>query len=124
MVCRHEHPQLPLDDFVEEAVGGQTLAHGVGEARQFDPAHAHHADTAQLHVADKAENYRALSQRGEGLANWIGLLVVVQNIFTSLFNSHIFDFHEGWMYVIGVGVAGGLVLKMRGTAGAPAAAGS
>ena len=27
--------------------------------------------------------------RGDGLANWIGLLVVVQNIFTSLFNSHI-----------------------------------
>jgi O-antigen ligase len=49
--------------------------------------------------------------RGEGLANWIGLLVVVQNIFTSLFNSHIFDFHEGWMYVLGVGVAGGMVLK-------------
>ena len=51
--------------------------------------------------------------RGDGLANWIGLLVVVQNIFTSLFNSHIFDFHEGWMYVLGVGVAGGLVLKAR-----------
>jgi O-antigen ligase len=49
--------------------------------------------------------------RGEGLATWIGLLVVVQNIFTSLFNSHIFDFHEGWMYVLGVGVAGGMVLK-------------
>ncbi|MGB6252792.1 MAG: O-antigen ligase family protein, partial [Bradyrhizobium sp.] len=43
--------------------------------------------------------------RGEGLFNWIGLLVVVQNIFTSLFNSHLFDFHEGWMYVLGVGVA-------------------
>jgi O-antigen ligase len=52
--------------------------------------------------------------RGEGLYNWIGLLVVVQNIFTSLFNSHIFDFHEGWMYVIGVGVAGGLVAKTHG----------
>ena len=51
--------------------------------------------------------------RGEGLANWVGLLVVVQNIFTSLFNSHIFDFHEGWMYVLGVGVAGGMVLKAR-----------
>ena len=49
--------------------------------------------------------------RGDGLASWIGLLVVVQNIFTSLFNSHIFDFHEGWMYVLGVGVAGGMVLK-------------
>jgi len=53
--------------------------------------------------------------RGEGLANWIGLLTVVQNILTSLFNSHIFDFHEGWMYVIGVGVAGGMVLRARST---------
>ena len=51
--------------------------------------------------------------RGEGLANWIGLLVVVQNIFTSLFNSHLFDFHEGWMYVLGVGVAGGMTLRAR-----------
>jgi O-antigen ligase len=48
--------------------------------------------------------------RGEGLIPWIGLMVVAQNIFTSLFNSHIFDFHEGWMYVIGVGVAGGTLL--------------
>jgi O-antigen ligase len=51
--------------------------------------------------------------RGEDLAAWIGLLVVVQNVFTSLFNSHIFDFHEGWMYVLGVGVAGGMVLKAQ-----------
>lgn len=51
--------------------------------------------------------------RGEGLVAWIGLLVVVQNIFTSLFNSHIFDFHEGWMYVLGVGVAGGMILAAR-----------
>jgi O-antigen ligase len=51
--------------------------------------------------------------RGEGLANWIGLLVVVQNIFTSLFNSHLFNFFEGWLYVLGVGVAGGMVLAQR-----------
>jgi O-antigen ligase len=51
--------------------------------------------------------------RGEGLVAWIGLLVVVQNIFTSLFNSHLFDFHEGWMYVLGVGVAGGMTLAAR-----------
>lgn len=52
--------------------------------------------------------------RGDGLANWMGLLVVVQNIFTSLFNSHLFDFHEGWMYVLGVGITGGMVLRARG----------
>ena len=51
--------------------------------------------------------------RGDGLEAWIGLLVVVQNIFTSLFNSHLFDFHEGWMYVLGVGVAGGMLLRRR-----------
>ena len=51
--------------------------------------------------------------RGEGLVAWIGLLVVVQNIFSSLFNSHIFDFHEGWMYVLGVGVAGGMIIAAR-----------
>jgi O-antigen ligase len=48
--------------------------------------------------------------RGDDLVSWIGLLVVVQNVFTSLFNSHIFDFHEGWMYVLGVGIAGGMTL--------------
>jgi O-antigen ligase len=57
--------------------------------------------------------------RGAGLVNWIGLLVVVQNIFTSLFNSHLFDFHEGWMYVLGVGVAGGIALR-RNPAETPA----
>jgi O-antigen ligase len=51
--------------------------------------------------------------RRDGLAAWIGLLVVVQNIFTSLFNSHLFDFNEGWMYVLGVGVAGGMLLTKR-----------
>jgi hypothetical protein len=60
--------------------------------------------------------------RGDGLASWIGLLVVVQNIFTSLFNSHIFDFHEGWMYVLGVGIAGGMTLAagQRNAGGEPA----
>ncbi|MBR0694943.1 O-antigen ligase [Bradyrhizobium lablabi] len=59
--------------------------------------------------------------RGDGLVNWIGLLVVVQNIFTSLFNSHIFDFHEGWMYVLGVGVAGGMTLNAAAAGVEPAA---
>jgi O-antigen ligase len=55
--------------------------------------------------------------RGEGLVAWIGLMVVLQNVFSSLFNSHLFDFHEGWMYVIGVGVAGGMVLRAGEDAG-------
>jgi O-antigen ligase len=51
--------------------------------------------------------------RGEGFVAWIGLLVVVQNILTSLFNSHLFDFHEGWMYVLGVGIAGGMTIASK-----------
>jgi O-antigen ligase len=51
--------------------------------------------------------------RGEGLIAWTGLMVVLQNILSSLFNSHLFDFHEGWMYVLGVGVAGGMVLRAK-----------
>ena len=44
---------------------------------------------------------------------WIGLVVVVQNFVSSLVNSHLFDFHEGWIYVLGVGVAGGAVAAAR-----------
>lgn len=50
---------------------------------------------------------------GERLAAWVGLVVVVQNIVGSLFNSHLFDFTQGWTYVVGVGVAGGMVLQGR-----------
>jgi len=53
--------------------------------------------------------------RGEGLASWIGLLVVVQNMLTSLLNTHLFDFTPGWIYVLGVGVAGGMVLAAKRT---------
>ena len=44
-------------------------------------------------------------------AAWVGLVVVIQNIVGSLFNSHLFDFTHGWGYVIGVGVAGGTALR-------------
>ena len=33
--------------------------------------------------------------RGNDLAAWIGLVVVVQNLVSSLFNSHLFDFTKG-----------------------------
>jgi hypothetical protein len=45
--------------------------------------------------------------RGEGLAVWAGL-VVAGTEFRQILNSHLFDFHEGWIYVLGVGVAGGM----------------
>ena len=55
--------------------------------------------------------------RGNGFAAWVGLLAVVQNIIGSLFNSHLFDFVPGWIYVMSVGVAGGMVLQVNNKSG-------
>jgi O-antigen ligase len=55
--------------------------------------------------------------RGEGLAAWIGLVVVTQNVVGSLFNSHLFDFLQGWTYVVGIGVTGGMVLRVQDAIG-------
>jgi O-antigen ligase len=49
--------------------------------------------------------------RGEGLVAWAGLLVVTENVLSSLFNSHLFDFTQGWGYALGVGVAAGAMLR-------------
>jgi len=47
------------------------------------------------------------------LAAWFGLIVVASNIVSSLFNSHLFDFTQGWFYVFGVGMLGGVVLGRK-----------
>jgi O-antigen ligase len=49
--------------------------------------------------------------RGAGAVSWIGLAAVVQNIVGSLFNSHLSDFSQGWIYVFAVGTLGGMVLR-------------
>jgi O-antigen ligase len=53
--------------------------------------------------------------RGEGLASWLGPVVVVENIVSSIAHSHLFDFANGWLYVFGVGVLGGMALRERAT---------
>jgi hypothetical protein len=50
---------------------------------------------------------------GSGLTAWIGIVVVTQNVVSSLVNSHLFDFTQSWLYVFGVGVAGGMALRER-----------
>ena len=42
---------------------------------------------------------------------WVGTVVVVENVLSSLVHTHLFDFFHGWLYVFGVGVAGGMVLR-------------
>jgi O-antigen ligase len=111
------------------------IGHGSGSTRHLFELASDHTDLASGQVIGNPHNQtlyvavqwgafgvvilytmwlsHLLLFRGDGLGNWLGLLVVVQNMFTSLLNSHIFDFHEGWMYVLGVGVAGGMALKAR-----------
>jgi O-antigen ligase len=50
---------------------------------------------------------------GGGLIAWFGLIIVTQNVVSCLFNSHLFDFTQGWLYVFGVGVTGGMALRRR-----------
>ena len=45
---------------------------------------------------------------------WYGLTIVVGNAVGSLFNSHLFDFTHGWLYVFGVGMLGGVTLGRHG----------
>ncbi len=51
--------------------------------------------------------------RGDGPAAWLGTAVVVENVVSSVAHSHLFDFNNGWLYVFGVGVLGGMVLRER-----------
>ncbi|MGV3632975.1 MAG: O-antigen ligase family protein [Pseudorhodoplanes sp.] len=58
----------------------------------------------------------ALFLRGTGLVAWLGLAIVAQNFVGCLFNNHLFDFTQGWIYVFGVGTAGGVLLaRSQGT---------
>lgn len=49
--------------------------------------------------------------RDRSLIAWLGLIIVLQNVVGSLFNSFLFDFSHGWLYVFGVGIAGGVTLR-------------
>jgi O-antigen ligase len=128
---RLEYWQKSLDFFVEAPV----IGHGTGATRGLFEQASVGETGAQAEVVANPHNQtlNAAVQwgvigvvvlyavwlvhlslfRGEGWVTWIGLLVVAQNILTSLFNSHLFDFVEGWIYVLGVGVAGGMTIRAR-----------
>jgi O-antigen ligase len=50
-----------------------------------------------------------------GWSAWVGTVVVVENAVSSIAHSHLFDFTHGWLYVFGVGVAGGMTLRRSST---------
>jgi O-antigen ligase len=47
---------------------------------------------------------------GTSLIAWIGTVVIVENVLSSTSSSHLFDFVHGWLYVLGVGIVGGMIL--------------
>ena len=99
----------------EKAAAGQTGAAGVAAANPHNQTLAVGIQLGVLGIAVLWAMWIAHLAlcRGKTLAAWIGLVVVAQNITGSLFNSHIFDFVQGWTYVIGLGVAGGMALSDR-----------
>jgi O-antigen ligase len=48
--------------------------------------------------------------RGTSLTAWVGTVVIVENVLSSMSSSHLFDFIHGWLYVLGVGIVGGMIL--------------
>jgi O-antigen ligase len=54
--------------------------------------------------------------RGNDLLSWVGSAVVLHNIGSGLFNSQLFEATLGWVYIFGVGVIGGMVLRARAAA--------
>ncbi|WP_315751530.1 MULTISPECIES: O-antigen ligase family protein [unclassified Bradyrhizobium] len=46
-------------------------------------------------------------------AAWVGMLATAQNIASSVFNSHLVDSYELWLYVLAVGIAGGAMMSRR-----------
>lgn len=48
--------------------------------------------------------------RGADIIAWIGTVIVVENIISCTVHSHLFDFANGWLYIFGVGVLGGMTL--------------
>jgi O-antigen ligase len=49
-----------------------------------------------------------------GPAGFFGLIAVTQNIIGSLFNSHLMDFTQSWIYVFAVGVFGAMQMSPSG----------
>jgi len=102
----------------EKAAAGQTGAAGVVAANPHNQTLAVGIQLGVLGIAVLWAMWIAhlMLCRGDSLATWIGLVIVAQNITGSLFNSHIFDFVQGWTYVVGFGVAGGMILRNRAIA--------
>jgi O-antigen ligase len=97
------------------AAGGKTGAAGVASVNPHDQILAIGIQLGIVGIAALIAMWVAhlMLFRGVGLTAWIGIVIVVQNVVSSLVNSHLFDFTQAWLYIFGVGVAGGMALRER-----------
>lgn len=108
------HGTGSIADLFRRSAAGQTGAAGVASV---NPHNQYFGVAIQLGllgmimlVAMYVTHY--LLFRAAGFTAWIGTIVVVQNVVSSLTSSHLFDFTHGWLYVFGVGVAGGMMRRV------------
>jgi len=118
------HGTGSITEQFERAAQGQT---GAGALGSTNPHNQTFAVGIQLGLLGMALLWAMwISQlvffRGSRPVVWIGLVVVMANIIGSLFNSFIFDFTEGWLYVLGVGVAVGTLQRPSHSAQGPGGA--
>jgi O-antigen ligase len=107
------HGTGSIADLFRRSVSGQTGAAGVAtvnpHSQIFGVAIQLGLVGAAVLVAMWTAHY--FLYRTPGWIAWVGTVVVVENVVSSLAHSHLFDFMHGWLYVFGVGVSGGLVLR-------------
>jgi O-antigen ligase len=123
---------------IEIAAQAPIVGHGIGSIRSLYQSYgASHADRTIEHASNPHNQtlavaiqlglvgtlvlyamwlFHFLLFRGGSLAAWFGMVLVVQNFVSSLANTHLFDFTQGWTYAVLVGVAGGTVLRQAAAA--------
>jgi hypothetical protein len=116
------HGTGSIPEQFRQAATGQTGVQSVGSDNPHNQIFAVAIQLGLVGAAVLAAMWIAhvMLFRGGGIIAWIGTIVVVQNVVASLFNSHLFDFGQGWLYVFGVGVVGGMTLREQDTARARA----
>ena len=100
-------------DLFRRAASGQTGAAGVATVNPHNQIFAVAIQLGLIGAAVLLAMWIAhyILFRTAGWTAWFGTVVVIDNVVSSLVHSHLFDFMHGWLYVFGVGVAGGMVLR-------------
>jgi O-antigen ligase len=107
------HGTGSIADLFRRSASGQTGAAGVAtvnpHSQIFGVAIQLGLAGAALLLAMWTAHYFLF--RTPGWIAWVGTVVVVENVVSSLAHSHLFDFMHGWLYVFGGGVVGGMVRR-------------